>query len=84
MIYTVSIQSSWTFFCAGTAQILSIATFDSIIAYKYKTVKENVKMQEMKPYMTIQEACKYTGLSQHYLRQGCRDNTVPHIMAGAK
>ncbi|MCI9656843.1 MAG: helix-turn-helix domain-containing protein [Lawsonibacter sp.] len=30
----------------------------------------------------ITEACKTTGLSQYFLRQGCKDGTVPHIKSG--
>jgi hypothetical protein len=32
--------------------------------------------------MKIKDACTATGLSQHYLRQGCKDGTVPHVMSG--
>lgn len=39
---------------------------------------------DRKTYMTIAQACNYTGLSQHYLRAGCRANTIPHIMCGSK
>ena len=38
----------------------------------------------MPPYQSIAAACRSTGLSQHYLRQGCRTGTVPHVMAGTK
>lgn len=30
----------------------------------------------------ITEACKTTGLSQYFLRQGCKDGTIPHIKSG--
>ena len=33
----------------------------------------------MVPFQKITEACKNTGLSQYYLRQGCKNGTVPHI-----
>lgn len=36
----------------------------------------------MKPFQKIGEACKSTGLSMYFLRNGCKDNTVPHIMSG--
>ena len=26
--------------------------------------------------------CKPTGLSQYFLRRGCRDGSVPHVMSG--
>ena len=36
------------------------------------------------PYATIAQTCRLTGLSQHYIRAGCRSNTIPHIMCGSK
>lgn len=36
----------------------------------------------MTPYQKIAEACKTTGLSQYYLRNGCKNGTVPHIKSG--
>ncbi len=35
-------------------------------------------------FMSLVDACKETGLSVIYLRKGCRDGSVPHIMAGRK
>lgn len=37
---------------------------------------------EKKMYMKIQEAARTTGLSQYFLRTGCRAGTVPHIKNG--
>lgn len=34
------------------------------------------------PFMKIKDACAATGLSQYFLRQGCRDGSVPHIKSG--
>lgn len=34
------------------------------------------------PFMKIREASMATGLSQFYLRQGCKDNSIPHIKSG--
>ena len=34
------------------------------------------------PFQKIPEACKTTGLSQFFLRQGCKNGTVPHIKSG--
>lgn len=34
------------------------------------------------PFQKIPEACKTTGLSQYFLRQGCKDGSVPHIKSG--
>ena len=34
------------------------------------------------PFQTIPNACTITGLSQKYLRNGCKNGTVPHIMSG--
>lgn len=38
----------------------------------------------MKIYMTIRETSEYTGLSQHYIRLGCRSGAIPHMRAGNK
>ena len=34
------------------------------------------------PFQKIPEACKTTGLSQYFLRRGCKNGTVPHIRSG--
>lgn len=34
------------------------------------------------PFQKIVEACKTTGLSQHFLRAGCRDGSIPHVKSG--
>ena len=34
------------------------------------------------PFMKIKDACTVTGLSQYFLRQGCRDGSVPHVKSG--
>ena len=36
----------------------------------------------MTPYQKITEACRTTGLSRDFLRKGCKDGSVPHIMSG--
>lgn len=36
------------------------------------------------PYKTILEASAASGLSQSYLRKGCKEGTIPHIMIGSK
>lgn len=36
----------------------------------------------MKPFQKIAEACKTTGLSMYFLRQGCKNGTIPHVMSG--
>ena len=40
------------------------------------------RMCLMVPFQKIAEACKSTDLSQYYLRQGCKNGTVPHIKSG--
>ena len=37
---------------------------------------------EMIPFQKIPDASKTTGLSQYYLRNGCKDGSVPHIKSG--
>ena len=34
------------------------------------------------PFQKIPEACRSTGLSQYFLRKGCKDGSVPHIRSG--
>ena len=36
----------------------------------------------MTAYMKIREAARETGLSQFYLRSGCKAGTIPHIKSG--
>lgn len=36
----------------------------------------------MIPFQKIPEAARTTGLSQYYLRGGCKDGTVPHVKSG--
>lgn len=36
----------------------------------------------MTPFQKIPEACKTTGLSQYYLRKGCKDGRIPHVRSG--
>lgn len=34
------------------------------------------------PFQKIKDASKTTGLSQYYLRKGCKDGSIPHIVSG--
>ena len=36
------------------------------------------------PFMGIRDACAATGMSQFFIRQGCRDGTIPHVRSGEK
>lgn len=36
------------------------------------------------PYQSIPDASRSTGLSQSFLRRGCKAGTVPHIQSGNK
>ena len=38
--------------------------------------------ENTKPFQTIPEACRSTGLSMYFLRMGCRAGTIPHIRCG--
>lgn len=40
-------------------------------------------MQNTQPFQKINEACKTTGLSAYFLRQGCKAGYVPHIKSGS-
>lgn len=35
-----------------------------------------------KPFQTIADASRTTGISQFALRRGCKDGTLPHIRTG--
>lgn len=39
-------------------------------------------MSAVTPYMKIKDAVAATGLSAYFLRNGCKDGTVPHIRSG--
>ena len=41
-----------------------------------------MKTRHEEPYQKIADACQTTGLSQFFLRKGCRDGTVPHLRSG--
>ena len=41
-------------------------------------------MEQATPYLSILDAASVTGLSQRYLRDGCRAGTVPHVRSGNK
>lgn len=43
---------------------------------------ENTARTDTTPFLKIKDAATATGLSQYYLRQGCKGNTVPHIRCG--
>ena len=34
------------------------------------------------PFQKIPDACRTTGLSQYFLRKGCKNGTIPHIRSG--
>lgn len=34
------------------------------------------------PFQNIPDACRITGLSKYYLRNGCKDGSIPHIKSG--
>lgn len=36
------------------------------------------------PFLSISDACRVTGLSEGFLRAGCKAGTVPHAQAGSK
>lgn len=44
-------------------------------------MQETNKKQSV-PFQKIAEASRTTGLSQYYLRQGCRNGSIPHTRSG--
>lgn len=47
-----------------------------------KKANQNYQGRENTPFMKIKEASQVTGLSMYYLRNGCKDGTVPCIKSG--
>lgn len=47
-----------------------------------KKAIQNYQGRENTPFMKIKEASQVTGLSMYYLRNGCKDGTVPCIKSG--
>ena len=45
-------------------------------------MKDTVNRQST-PFMKIKKAAEYTGLSQYFLRTGCRDGSVPCTRSGS-
>lgn len=45
-------------------------------------VKKRLQANPDAPFQRIPDACRITGLSMYYLRNGCKDGTVPHIKSG--
>lgn len=43
-----------------------------------------MKENETVRYLSIREACAVTGLSQYYLRNGCKDGTIACVKSGKK
>lgn len=43
---------------------------------------QNYQGRENTPFMKIKEASQVTGLSMYYLRNGCKDGTVPCVKSG--
>ena len=48
---------------------------------KSQQAGEGAEMNDA-PFPKIKDAVKSTGLSAYYLRQGCKDGTVPHVLSG--
>lgn len=40
------------------------------------------KTNQDAPFQKIPDACRITGLSQFFLRNGCKDGSIPHIKSG--
>lgn len=44
--------------------------------------KREYKTEGIPPFLSIERACEVTGLSQYFLRNGCKTGTVPHVKSG--
>lgn len=38
--------------------------------------------EPLPPFLSIEQACQVTGLSQYFLRNGCRSGEVPCVRSG--
>ncbi len=47
-------------------------------------MKNEIKTSKEKPapFQTIRNAAKLTGLSTYFLRNGCKQGTIEHVMSG--
>lgn len=45
-------------------------------------VSQTYQERDTTPFMKIKDASRVTGLSMYYLRNGCKDGTVPCIKSG--
>lgn len=36
----------------------------------------------VKPYLTIRQAARYSGISEYFIRNGAKNGLIPHIMCG--
>lgn len=43
---------------------------------------KKVISEQATPFLKIRDASAATGLSQYFLRRGCRDGRIPHILSG--
>lgn len=43
---------------------------------------QEVSSRRNVPFLKISDAAAVTGLSQYYLRAGCRNGSVPHVRSG--
>ncbi len=41
-------------------------------------------MANEKMFTSIRETARITGISEHFIRKGVRNNTIPYIMSGKK
>ena len=41
------------------------------------------RTDERAPFQSLEGACRITGLSTWYLRNGCKSGRIPHIMVGS-
>jgi len=41
------------------------------------------EIKQTTPFLKFGDASKATGLSQYFLRKGCKDGSIPHIKSGS-
>ena len=43
-----------------------------------------MKFKPARPFESLENAAKILGVSVYFLRQGCKDGSIPHIKTGKK
>lgn len=45
-------------------------------------MNELKKSNTSTPFLKLSDTCRVTGLSEYFLRNGCKDGNIPHVKSG--